>query len=155
MYVCMGGGGGRGRERGRERERESVCVCVDGFIVECPLPPLPPSVHLALRANDQVRCFINIHLHYITLHYLYNTYSHTKQMQRYPPLWRLHSHIVDFNDGVCHAMQISTAESNPDMELLSQQMFCLSPDGLARANKVTNNDKVSSFRSGPTCYMKH
>ena len=41
-----------------------VCVCVDGFIVEFPSPP--PSVYLVLRANDQVRCFINIHLHYIT-----------------------------------------------------------------------------------------
>ena len=66
------GEGGRGRERERggreERERECVCVCVcvDGFIVECPcsLPP-PPSVYLALRANDQVRRFINNHLHYI------------------------------------------------------------------------------------------
>ena len=37
-------------------------VCVDGFIVEC---PPPPSAYLALRANDQFRCFINIHLHYI------------------------------------------------------------------------------------------
>ena len=29
-------------------------------------PPFPFSVYLALRANDQVRRFINIHLHYIT-----------------------------------------------------------------------------------------
>ena len=40
-------------------------MCVDGFIAECPRSrPLP--VYLALRANDQVRRFINIHLHYIT-----------------------------------------------------------------------------------------
>ena len=46
-------------------------MCVDGFIFECPLPPPPPpSVYLALRAYDQVRRFINIHLHYITLHYI-------------------------------------------------------------------------------------
>ena len=44
------------------RERESVCV--KGFIVVCPLPP--PPVYLALRSNDQVRGFINIHMHYIT-----------------------------------------------------------------------------------------
>ena len=42
--------------------RERVCVCVNGFIVDWH-PPL--SVYLALRANDQVRHFINIHLHYI------------------------------------------------------------------------------------------
>ena len=40
--MCVGGGG---RERGgreeRERECVRVCVCVDGFIVECPRPPLP------------------------------------------------------------------------------------------------------------------
>ena len=28
--------------------------------------PRIPSVYLALRANDKVRRFINIHLHYIT-----------------------------------------------------------------------------------------
>ena len=58
VCVCGGGGG--------EGERERLYVCVDGFIVECP-STLPPSVCLALRANDQVRRFINIHLHYITL----------------------------------------------------------------------------------------
>ena len=40
-----------------------VYVCVDGFVVESPPPPPAPSIYLALRANDQVRCFINIHLH--------------------------------------------------------------------------------------------
>ena len=29
-------------------------------------PPPPLSVYLAIRANDQVRRFISIHLHYIT-----------------------------------------------------------------------------------------
>ena len=70
--MCAWGGEGEGEREGggrkRERKRESVCVCmcvcVDGFIVEC--PPPPPSVYLALWANDQVRRFINIHLHYIT-----------------------------------------------------------------------------------------
>ena len=64
--VCVYGGRERERERGTEgdRERESVYVCVDGFIVECPPPPL--SVYLAIRAIDQVRRFISIHLHYIT-----------------------------------------------------------------------------------------
>ena len=49
--MCVRGGGGRGRERegGGRRESVCVCVCVDGFTVEC---PLPPSVYLALRANN-------------------------------------------------------------------------------------------------------
>ena len=33
------------------RERETVCV----------IAPSPPSVYLVLRANDQVRRFVNIH----------------------------------------------------------------------------------------------
>ena len=62
--MCVWGGG---RERGRERVCVCVCVCVDWFIVECPRSPPPPtSVYLALRTNDQVRRFINIHLNYIT-----------------------------------------------------------------------------------------
>ena len=70
---CMCVGGERGRERGREGERESVCVCVCVFRWihrwVSPTPTThPPSVYLALRANDHVRRFINIHLHYITLH---------------------------------------------------------------------------------------
>ena len=66
INVCVYVDGGRERERERERESVCVCVCVDGFIVECPRSPPPLSVYLALRANDQVRHFINIHLHYIT-----------------------------------------------------------------------------------------
>ena len=49
-----------------------ACVCV--FVCVCELfhrklipSPLPIfSVHLALRANDQVRRFTNIHVYYIT-----------------------------------------------------------------------------------------
>ena len=46
-------------------------MCVNGFIVNPPHPPTPihthtPSVYFALRANDQVRRSVNIHLHYIT-----------------------------------------------------------------------------------------
>ena len=55
MYVCVS-------EREKERERDRVCV--KGFIVDSPLPP----PHLVLRANGQVRCFTNIHLHYIIQH---------------------------------------------------------------------------------------
>ena len=46
--------GGAEGERGGRRERECVCVCgcIDGYIVECPRSPPPPSVYLALRAND-------------------------------------------------------------------------------------------------------
>ena len=74
-------GWGRGRERegeGGERERVCVCVCVDGFIVECPHSPHPSSVYLALRANDEVRCFINIHLR---LHYITFTDDHDERCQ--------------------------------------------------------------------------
>ena len=56
MYVCVcvcGGGGGGGR-----RERESVCVC---RWIHC---WVPPPVYLSHRANDHVRHFINIHLHF-------------------------------------------------------------------------------------------
>ena len=54
MDGCVGGG--------RERERVYVCVC---RLIHRWVPP-NPFVYLALRANDQVRRFINIHLHYIT-----------------------------------------------------------------------------------------
>ena len=40
---------------------------LNGFIVDC-TPSPSPSAYLALRADDQVRRFINIHLHYITTH---------------------------------------------------------------------------------------
>ena len=75
MYVCVGGG-----ERGEGGEGECVCmcVCVDGFIVECPRSP-PPSVYLALRAIDQVRRSINIHLHYITSLALFVLITGTEQ----------------------------------------------------------------------------
>ena len=47
----------------RERERENVNV----FIVDCTPFPSPISLYLALRANDQVTRFINIHLHYVRM----------------------------------------------------------------------------------------
>ena len=56
----MGNGVG---ERGRERESMCVCRWIHRWVPPAP----PPSVYLALRANDQVRRFINIYLHYITL----------------------------------------------------------------------------------------
>ena len=57
----------------RERER-GVYMCVVCVQMDSSLnPPSPTSVYLALRANDQLRRFINIHLHYIyiTLYYIY------------------------------------------------------------------------------------
>ena len=41
----------------------------------------------------------------------------------------------DFNDGVDHVMKIAkpTAESNPDVGLLTQQTVCVSPGVLARS----------------------
>ena len=43
-----------------------VCVYVNGLIVDCRSPPHTPSVYLAIRVDDHVLCFKNIHLHYIT-----------------------------------------------------------------------------------------
>ena len=39
---------------------------MNGFLVD-PHPHPHPPLYLALKADDQVRRFINIHLHYITL----------------------------------------------------------------------------------------
>ena len=41
------------------------------------------------------------------------------QMQCYPPLWLLHSDIGDFSNGVYHAMEIISAEINPDIGLFN------------------------------------
>ena len=51
----------------RERETERVCVHVCKFLWIHRWTPPPLSVYLVLRANDKVRRFTNIHLHYITL----------------------------------------------------------------------------------------
>ena len=47
------------------REKERVCVCVNGFIVDSHTHA--PLLYLALRPDDQVRHFINIHVGYMTL----------------------------------------------------------------------------------------
>ena len=39
-------------------------------------------------------------------------------VQCYPPLWQLHCDFRDFNNGVCHVLKITTADSSPDMGLL-------------------------------------
>ena len=46
-----------------------MCVCERVCKLTSLIPPFPlhPSVYLALRADDQVRCLIDIHLHYISL----------------------------------------------------------------------------------------
>ena len=56
-------------------------------------------------------------------------------MRSYLLLWQLHSDFGDFKNGACHVVNIPIADSNPDIELLTQQAFCLSPDALARVNK--------------------
>ena len=38
-----------------------------------------------------------------------------RQVKCYPPFWQLHSEFRGFNNGVCHAMKITSADSNPDM----------------------------------------
>ena len=47
-----------------------------------------------------------------------NQFPHTclfyTQVQRYPPLWQLHSGFGDFTNRVCHVMKIIIGESNPD-----------------------------------------
>ena len=38
-----------------------------------------------------------------------------RQVKCYPPFWQLHSEFRGFNHGVCHAMKMTSADSNPDM----------------------------------------
>ena len=47
-----------------------------------------------------------------------------KQVQRYPPLWQLHSNFADCSNGVWHVMKITIAENNLDMGL-STEHFCV------------------------------
>ena len=58
------------------------------------------------------------------------------QVRCYPPLRQLHSVFGDLNNGVCHVMKITFAESHPVMGLLAQQTFCVGPEGLARAYRM-------------------
>ena len=53
-----------------------------------------------------------------------------------PLLWRLKSNFGDFSNVVCSIIKITIAESNPDTELLTHQMFCFSPSILARDSKM-------------------
>ena len=48
-------------------------------------------------------------------------------------------------------MKITTAENNPDMELLTQQTFSFSPDDLAWAKKNESNHNFNSLWSGQIC----
>ena len=59
-------------------------------------------------------------------------------VQYHPPLRLLHSDFGDFNNGVCHLVEITIAESKPDMDSLIQQTFCFSPDVLATAKDASN-----------------
>ena len=58
------------------------------------------------------------------------------QAQCYPPLRQLHPYVGDFNAGVCHVIKIILADCNPNMGLLTQWRFCLSPDVLTSANNM-------------------
>ena len=46
-------------------------------------------------------------------------------LQRYLPLWLLRSDFLDFDHNVCHIMNFTIAERNPDLGLLIQQAFLL------------------------------
>ena len=43
-----------------------------------------------------------------------------------PATWQLHSDFRDFSNGICHVMEITTAQKNPDMELSTH--FASTPD---------------------------
>ena len=63
------------------------------------------------------------------------------------PATHMRSDFADFiqGAGVCHVTVLTTAESNPDMGLLTRPTFCVSPDVLAKTNKNANNGNVDSF----------
>ena len=65
---------------------------------------------------------------------LVHTVIHTSVVL--PALRQLHTNFGDFNSGVFHVVEITTDESNPNIELLTQQTFFFSPYNLARANKM-------------------
>ena len=68
-------------ERERERERESVQM--DSSLIDPPHPPL--SAYPVLSANNQVRCFLNIHLNYIyMLHSHGYHFDKSIAVMRYP-----------------------------------------------------------------------
>ena len=52
-------------------------------------------------------------------------------MQGYALLRQIDSDFGHFNDRVCHVMKMTTAESDPDIRLLTQHTLCCSPDVLA------------------------
>ena len=54
------------------------------------------------------------------------------RLYNYRTLWPLHVDFRDFGDGVCHVTKITVAESNPDIEPLTQQTFPSSLIVLAR-----------------------
>ena len=59
-------------------------------------------------------------------------------MQGYALLRQIDSDFGHFNDRVCHVMKITTAESDPDIRLLTQHTLCCSPDVLASpVNKMS------------------
>ena len=58
------------------------------------------------------------------------------QVQCYPPLRHLYFDFGDFNFLACRVMDITVAESDPDMGFYTQQIFGFSPNVLATANKT-------------------
>ena len=58
------------------------------------------------------------------------------QAQCYSPLRLLYSDFGDFSNGVCHVNKIIIAKSNPDIELLTQQTFCVSHSILLADTKI-------------------
>ena len=50
------------------------------------------------------------------------------QLQCYPPIQQLHFYFRDFSNIVHLVMKITTAKRNPDMDLLTQQTVCFSPN---------------------------
>ena len=54
-------------------------------------------------------------------------------MQLFPHTGTYHTYkCSDFSNGVCHVTKITTTEHNPNVELFTQQAFCVSPNILSR-----------------------
>ena len=95
-----------------------------GDVFECSSTETP-DVHAIL--GEKVACAAVSPNSYIL------SYTH---VQCFSPLRQVHFDFGNFNSGVCVAMKMTTAESNPDTGPSTQQTVCFCPDPPARGNKI-------------------
>ena len=76
---------------------------------------------------------------------------HTIHVQCYLPLWRLHPDFGHFNNGLCHVMKITTAESNLDMGLVVHETFRFKPEHSGQRWFSASTDNVNSLWSELIC----